>query len=476
MNTLKNSHKPELLAQEEDQQAILDLLQLQRAFFASGQTLDIAFRKTQLHRLLEAVQAHEQELIEAMHADFHKPAFETYTTEIGFVEKELRLVLKNLKRWTRPKPVRESLLNFPARSYIYSQPYGIALIIGPWNYPMQLVLNPLIGAMAAGNCAIIKPSELTPATSAVIVKLISSTFDPAYLAVVQGGVQTTQHLLAQRFDYIFFTGSTTVGRLVMKAAAEHLTPVTLELGGKSPAIVSDDADLGLTARRIAWGKFMNAGQTCVAPDYVLVQEQVKDELMEQLRIAILAFYGEDPRYSTDFARIINDHHYERLSGYLQDGVVRIGGQQEPGSRYIAPTVLDRVNWDHSVMQEEIFGPILPVLTYTSLDDAIGQVNAGGKPLALYFFSNDRQQQEKVLTQTFFGGGCINDTISHLINPNLPFGGVGESGVGSYHGQSSFDLFSNQKSIVRRGTWLDLPLRYPPYGNRLQFVRKLFKWL
>ncbi|MCP2045467.1 aldehyde dehydrogenase [Pontibacter sp. HSC-36F09] len=463
-------------AREADPQAVLDLLQQQRAFFAGGHTLDVSFRKEQLQRLLEAVRSHEQELIDAMYTDFRKPAFETFTTEIGFVEKELQLVLKNIVRWARPKAVSETLLNFPARSYIYSQPYGVALIIGPWNYPLQLVLNPLIGALAAGNCAIIKPSELTPATSAVIARLIAKTFDPRLVAVVEGGVSTTQHLLAQRFNYIFFTGSTQVGRVVMKAAAEHLTPVTLELGGKSPVIVAEDADLGLAARRIAWGKFMNAGQTCVAPDYLLVQEQVKDELIERLRIAIQEFYGDSPRHSPDFARIINDRHYQRLNSYLQDGVVRIGGQHDAESRFIAPTVLDQVDWQHPVMQDEIFGPILPVLTYTHLDDAIRQVNAREKPLALYFFSSDKWEQQQVLEQVHFGGGCINDTISHLINPKLPFGGVGESGVGSYHGRASFELFSNQKSVVHRGTWLDLPLRYPPYGNRLALIKKVFKWL
>ncbi|WP_299701584.1 aldehyde dehydrogenase [uncultured Pontibacter sp.] len=461
---------------EADPQAVFDLLQRQRSFFANGQTLDIRFRQDQLRLLLEAVQNHEQEIIDAMYADFRKPAFETYTTEIGFVEKEIRLVLKHLKKWAKPQAVRETLLNFPARSYVYSQPYGVALIIGPWNYPLQLVLNPLIGALAAGNCAIIKPSELTPATAKVIAKIIQSVFDPAYVAVVQGGVSTTQHLLAQRFDYIFFTGSTQVGRVVMKAAAEHLTPVTLELGGKSPAIVAEDADLGLTARRIVWGKFMNAGQTCVAPDYLLVQEQVKEELIEQLRIAIQQFYGDTPRHSPDLARIVNDRHYERLSSYLRDGVVRIGGQHDAESRFIAPTVLDQITWNDAVMQDEIFGPILPVLTYTNLNDAIAQINTHEKPLALYFFSNSKERQQRVLKETHFGGGCINDTISHLINPNLPFGGVGESGVGSYHGQSSFELFSNQKSVVHRGTWIDLPLRYPPYGNRLAYIKKLFKWL
>ncbi|MBD1397771.1 aldehyde dehydrogenase [Pontibacter sp. JH31] len=472
-NTFTNQHPPE---QETGPVAIKELLQRQRDFFAGGHTVDLAFRKSQLRLLLQAIKSHEQELMDAMYADFRKPAFETYTTEVGFVEMELQLVLKKLEKWSRPRRVSETWLNFPASSHIYSQPYGVALIIGPWNYPLQLVLNPLIGAMAAGNCAIVKPSELAPATSAVISRLINTTFNPAYVAALEGGVSTTRNLLAQRFDYIFFTGSTQVGRLVMKAAAEHLTPVTLELGGKSPAIVAEDADLGLTARRIAWGKFMNAGQTCVAPDYVLVQEQVKDELIEQLRIAITQFYGPEPEASTDFARIINDRHFQRLSNYLQDGLVRIGGQTNPASRYISPTVLDQITWSQPVMQEEIFGPILPILTYSKLNEAIEQVNTGEKPLALYFFSSNKHQQDWVLEQAHFGGGCINDTMSHLANPNLPFGGVGESGIGSYHGQSSFDLFSNQKSVVRRGTWLDIPLRYPPYGNRLKLIRKVFKWL
>ncbi|MDX5420140.1 MAG: aldehyde dehydrogenase [Hymenobacteraceae bacterium] len=476
MNSPKTLTKQHPLVPETGPEAIQELLQRQRDFFNGGHTLDVAFRKSQLRLLLEAIKSHEQELMEAMHADFRKPAFETYTTEVGFVEMELQLILKNLEKWAKPRRVSEAWLNFPASSYIYTQPYGVALIIGPWNYPLQLVLNPLIGAMAAGNCAIVKPSEMAPATSAVVARLISTTFDRAYVAALEGGVSTTRHLLAQRFDYIFFTGSTQVGRVVMKAAAEHLTPVTLELGGKSPAIVAEDADLGLTARRVAWGKFMNAGQTCVAPDYVLVQEQVKDEFIEQLRIAISQFYGADPEASPDFARIINDRHFQRLSTYLENGLVRIGGQTNPASRYIAPTVLDQITWSQPVMQEEIFGPILPILTYNKLEEAIEQVNTGERPLALYFFSSSKEQQDWVLKQAHFGGGCINDTMSHLANPNLPFGGVGESGIGSYHGQSSFDLFSNQKSVVRRGTWLDIPLRYPPYGDRLRLIRKVFKWL
>ena len=461
---------------ETDLQRIRSLLGEQRKFFSTGKTLSLAFREERLRELQSAILQHEQELMDAMYADFRKPPAEAYATEIGFVELELKLVLKNLRQWAKPQRVKESLLNFPSRSYIHSDPYGLSLIIGPWNYPFQLLLAPLIGAMAAGNCTIVKPSELTPHTSAAVTRMLRAHFDEAYVTAVEGRVATTQHLLQQRFDYIFFTGSTKVGKIVLRAAAEHLTPVTLELGGKSPAIVTEDADLGLAARRIAWGKFMNAGQTCIAPDYLLVQESIKEDLIELIGQYIEQFYGQDPQQSPDFARIVNDTHFNRLSGYLKDGVIRTGGVTDAASRYIAPTLLDKVTWQHPVMQEEIFGPILPVLTFRHIDEAVRTVNQHEKPLALYLFTSDAEIKQQVLTQTFFGGGCINDTISHVANPNLPFGGVGNSGMGSYHGKSSFDLFSQQKSVLHRGTWLDLPMRYPPYTNRLQLLRKAFKWL
>ncbi|GHA55076.1 aldehyde dehydrogenase [Pontibacter akesuensis] len=461
---------------EADQRSVQKLVQRQRAFFASGKTLDVEFRREQLKRLQQAIRKHEQDLFDAMYSDFRKPEMETYSTEVGFVELELKLTLKNLTNWAKPRKVSESIINFPASSYVYSEPYGVALIIGPWNYPFQLLLNPLIGAMAAGNCAVVKPSELTPATSAVVARMLRENFEEDYVAVVEGGVQTTQYLLQQRYDYIFFTGSTRVGKIVMRAAAENLTPVTLELGGKSPAIVAEDADLGLAARRIAWGKYLNAGQTCVAPDYVLVEEQVKEEFVHLLSQTIQDFYGEDPAKSPDYARIVNDQHFSRLSKLLQDGVTRTGGQTDGNSRYIAPTVLDQVTWQHPVMQDEIFGPILPVIPFKGIDEAVKMVNNHEKPLALYFFSSSKSKQQQLLQYTHFGGGCINDTISHLINPNLPFGGVGASGMGSYHGKGSFDVFSHQKSVLHRGTWIDLPLRYPPYRNRLPMLRKLFNWL
>ena len=465
------------LPSPDDSQARLQqLVQRQRAFFASGKTLEPAFREAQLRLLQQAIRRNEQALFDAMYADFRKPAFETFATEVGFVELELKLTLNKLEDWVKPKKVKETILNFPARSYIHSTPYGLALIIGTWNYPFNLLIAPLIGAMAAGNCVLLKPSEIAPHTSAAITKMIQETFNEAYVAVVEGGVEVTQQLLAQRYDYIFFTGSSRVGQVVMKAAAEHLTPVTLELGGKSPAMVAEDADLELAARRIAWGKFLNAGQTCVAPDYVLVQEQVKEDLVQLLAKCIREFYGGDPRQSPDFARIINDRHFDRLSAFLQQGAIRAGGQTDSASRYIAPTLLDQVTWESPVMQEEIFGPILPILTYRNLDEAMQVVNAHEKPLALYFFSSSNKKKEAVLRCVQFGGGCINDTVSHLANPNLPFGGVGGSGMGSYHGKSSFDVFSHQKSVLHRGTWLDLPVRYPPYRDRLRTLRRLFRWL
>ncbi|GAB3527944.1 aldehyde dehydrogenase [Pontibacter brevis] len=459
-----------------DRQRIEQLVQKQRAFFATGKTLELPFRKEQLRKLQQAIRKYEQELFDAMYADFRKPEFESFISEVGFVETELKLTLKQSEKWAKRRRVKDSHINFPSRSYIYSSPYGVNLIIGPWNYPFNLLMTPLIGAMAAGNCVILKPSELASNTSAVIAKLIGENFDEGYIAAVEGGVETTQHLLAQRFDHIFFTGSTRVGQIIMKAAAEHLTPVTLELGGKSPTIVAEDADLELAARRITWGKFLNAGQTCVAPDYLLVHEQVKEELVQLISQCITDFYGDEPDKSPDFARIVNDRHFERLQAYLQNGVVRAGGKTDAQQRYISPTLLDQVSWEHPVMQEEIFGPILPVLTYRNLQEAIETVNRGENPLALYFFSSSKKKQQMVLRCTQFGGGCINDTVSHLVNPNLPFGGVGGSGMGSYHGKSSYDAFSHQKSVLHRGTWLDLPLRYPPYLNRLPLLRKLFHWL
>ncbi|MGK7369784.1 MAG: aldehyde dehydrogenase family protein, partial [Candidatus Halalkalibacterium sp. M3_1C_030] len=357
------------------------------------------------------------------------------------------------------------------RSYIYRQPYGVSLVIGAWNYPLLLSLSPALGSMAAGNCTIIKPSEISSHTSALLAEVINSNFDPGYLKVIEGAAETTQQLLDEPLDYIFFTGSTRVGKIIMKEAAKQLTPVTLELGGKSPAIVHSDADVKTAAKRIAWGKFLNAGQTCVAPDFVYVHENLKQSLLKHLIEEITDFYGSDPRKSSDFARIINDKHYNRLKSYLDNGSIVAGGRTSEQDLYISPTILDNICWDDKVMQEEIFGPILPVMAYDDLTVAIDILKSKPTPLSLYLFTDSKDVEEKVIKELPFGGGCINDTIAHLGNLNLPFGGLGQSGFGNYHGKSSFDIFTHKKSIMKKPTWLENPMRYAPYSGKLKWLKK-----
>jgi acyl-CoA reductase-like NAD-dependent aldehyde dehydrogenase len=364
------------------------------------------------------------------------------------------------------------LEQFPASAKIYPEPLGVVLIIGPWNYPFQLNILPLVGAIAAGNCAIVKPSEIAANTSKVVAELINKTFDPAYIAAVEGGVETSQQLLAEKFDYIFFTGGTNVGRVVMEAAAKNLTPVTLELGGKSPCIVDSDISIENSAKRIVWGKFINAGQTCIAPDYLLVNRAVKSEFLTAVTETIRSFYGENPAESTDYCRIISERHFNRLAEFLKDGKIVIGGETNAEEKYIAPTVIDGVSWDAPVMQEEIFGPILPVLEYSDLEEAIALINSRPKPLALYLFSRDKQKQKRVLRDTSSGGVCINDTVMQGALTSLPFGGVGNSGIGSYHGKASFDTFSHYKSVLNKGLWFDLEWRYAPYKGKLDFLKKV----
>ncbi|MGB0561830.1 MAG: aldehyde dehydrogenase [Spirulinaceae cyanobacterium] len=448
------------------------LIAAQRAFFATGQTQPYDFRIEQLRKLQEAIAAYEDKILAALQQDLHKPAFEAVAAEVIFNQEEITYALKHLKRWLRPQRVSAPLSQQPASAQIVPEPLGVVLIIAPWNYPFQLMIGPLIGAIAAGNCAILKPSELAPHTAAVIKDLIAATFDPAYITVVEGGKEVTQELLQHRFDHIFFTGGTAVGKIIMRAAAEHLTPVTLELGGKSPCIVEPDAHLEYSARRIAWGKFINAGQTCIAPDYLLVHESIKDALLAKVKAAVQEFYGDDPAQSEDYCRIISDRHFERLSGLIDPTQVIFGGQTDASERYIAPTILDNVTWDDPIMAEEIFGPILPVLTYQDWDDAIAQINARPKPLALYLFSSDKARQEQVLNQTASGGVCLNDTIMQVGVTTLPFGGVGDSGMGAYHGKTSFDTFSHTKSVLKRNFWFDLKLRYPPYAGKLKWVKLL----
>ena len=450
--------------------SVIDIIQKQRQFFATGKTKDVDFRIEQLKNLKSAIVTNQSRIVDAVNADLNKPEYEAYF-ELATIA-DINYAIKNVKSWAKPKKVPTSIEQFPASACLYPEPLGVVLIIGPWNYPFQLMISPLIGAIAAGNCAILKPSEVASHTSAVVADMITKTFDPAYVAAVEGGVEISQQLLAEKFDHIFFTGGTKVGKIVMQAAAKHLTPVTLELGGKTPCIVDSDIQVEYTAKRIAWGKFINAGQTCIAPDYLLVDKKVKPDLIQAIKTAIHEFYGDDPQKSPDYSRIINQHHLGRLAEFIKDGEVVVGGQTKPEDKYIAPTVLDKVSWDAPVMKDEIFGPILPVLEYDDFGEAIAQINARPKPLAFYLFSKDKEKQERVLRETSSGGVCINDTIMQGALTNLPFGGVGDSGIGTYHGKATFDTFSHQKSVLQKSFLLDLKWRYAPYLGKLDLIKKL----
>ncbi len=450
------------------------LLADQKRFFNTGKTKDIAFRKEKLESLHESLRENEETVLNALKQDLSKSFYEGYLTEFGIILEEIRFAKKHLSKWARPRRVRTHLFQFPASSYIYPEPYGISLIISPWNYPFQLSMAPLIGSITAGNCSVVKPSEYTPCTSRVIGEIIGSLFDPEYIAVIEGAAQISSTLLDEPFDYIFFTGSQAIGKIVMAAAARHLTPVTLELGGKSPCIVDCGVDLDRTAKRIVSGKFINAGQTCIAPDYLLVHRSVKAKLMNRIQSHIRRFYSENPQQSPDYPRIINDKHFNRLAKFLTNGSIISGGQTDRQDLYIAPTLLDDIAWDDPIMQDEIFGPVLPVIGYDDLSEAISQVRTLPRPLALYFFSNKRQDKERILKEISFGGGCINDTLLHVASPYLPFGGIGSSGIGSYHGKASFDTFSHRKSILKKPLGIDIPLRYPPFKNKLKVLRKLMR--
>ncbi|MFA5668890.1 MAG: aldehyde dehydrogenase [Balneolaceae bacterium] len=450
------------------------ILDTQYEFFHAGKTRDISFRVDQLNTLKKLITENEEQLIDAVHKDFKKSAFETYGTEIGLIITDINFAIKNIANWTKPKSVSTSLVNFPSKNYVITEPYGNALIISPWNYPILLTLQPLVGAIAAGNTAIIKPSELTPHTSQLLAELFKAYFYEQYIAVVLGGADVADQLVRLKFDYIFFTGSTRVGKIIMKTAADNLTAMTLELGGKSPCIVDKTANLEISARRIAWGKLVNAGQTCVAPDYVLIDAGVKDEFIEYLKQAITSFYGDNPKESPDFPRIINEAHFDRLTGYLSDGKTVIGGHSDASESYIEPTVLDEISWDDAIMQEEIFGPILPILTYSSIEECIAGIKKYPNPLALYVFTANEDFEQQIFDNISFGGGAVNDTIAQLGNHHLSFGGVGASGFGSYHGKASFDSFSHQKSIMKKPFWPDVPIRYAPYEGKLGLVKKILK--
>ncbi|MFT4412323.1 aldehyde dehydrogenase [Fredinandcohnia humi] len=450
------------------------LIQKQKEFFLSGKTKELRFRIQTLNKIRSLIKTHEKEIMETLRIDLNKSDFEAYATEIGFVLEELRFTLKHITKWVKPRRAKTTIAGFGSKNYIYPEPYGVALIIAPWNYPFQLAFAPMIGAIAAGNCVILKPSELTPKTSELLASLIRDNFPEEYIAVVEGGVETSTALLKEKTDYIFFTGSVPVGKIIMEAASKNLTPVTLELGGKSPCIVHKDANLKYAAKRIAWGKFTNAGQTCIAPDYLYVHSESKDEFLKYLKESINELYGNALASNSDFTKIVSDRHFSRLTSFLDNGKAFYGGQFDEEKRIIEPTVLVDVTWEDKVMEDEIFGPILPVLEYDDIFDIIAVINNRPKPLALYIFSENERVQNKVLECISFGGGCINDTVYHFIAPHLPFGGVGESGIGAYHGKGSFDVFSHEKSVLKQTTRFDLPFRYPTTKNALRKIKLFMK--
>jgi len=433
-------------------------------------------RKNSLKKLLTNVIKYEDEIIKSLYDDFKKPAFEAVATETSYIISDLKDTIANIDSYCKPKKVKFNLLNFPSNDYIIFEPYGKVLIIAPWNYPFQLAICPLVSAIAAGNTVVLKPSELTPHTSAIIAKIIIESFEKNHVSVEQGGQEKSTELLNQRWDYIFFTGSVAVGKIVAKAAAVNLTPVTLELGGKSPCIIDHTAKMALAAKRIVWGKFINAGQTCIAPDYILVHHSVKANLITELKNEVIKAFGTDIKNSPDLARIINLKNWERLVGYIQPDKVVFGGETDKETLFIAPTLIDEPELKSDIMQNEIFGPILPIISYQNENELKTIIDSYEKPLSLYVFTERTNFANDIINQFSFGGGCINDTIMHIANKRLPFGGVGHSGMGAYHGKYSFDTFSHKKSISKKGTWLDVPLRYAPYKDKVTILRKLFKWI
>lgn len=451
---------------------ITKLIEKQREFFLSGKTLSVDFRLDMLKKFKAAVAQNEEKIAQALKKDLNKSACEAYMVETGMVLDDLGYAIRHLKSWARAKTVPTPLAQFSSKSFVVPEPYGVALIMSPWNYPVQLCLEPLTGALAAGNCAIVKPSAYTINTSHMIKELISSVFPEEYVAVVEGGREENKALLEQKFDYIFFTGSVEVGKYVMECASKHLTPVSLELGGKSPVIMDKTADIALSAKRLAFGKYINAGQTCVAPDYLLIHEDIRDSFIAEFKKAVAGFYPNG-----DFSAmpiIVNDKHYKRIMGLIEGEDIVFGGKGDPARRFIEPTLLNNVSWDAPIMQEEIFGPVLPVLTYKNIDEAIDRIIARPKPLALYLFTSDKAVEAKVLSRVSFGGGCINDTIVHLATPHMGFGGVGDSGMGSYHGKLSFDTFTHYKSMLKKHA-LDLPMRYQPYTDKhFKMIRMFLK--
>jgi|TARA_R100000479_G_scaffold33554_3_gene14060 aldehyde dehydrogenase (NAD+) len=446
----------------------------QKAFFNTHTTKNIDFRIKQLYTLQAVLKENEALLNEAIYADFKKSEFDTYVSELALLYNDIKEAKRNIKKWSRKKRVSTNLLNFPASSYIVPEPLGVCLVIGAWNYPYQLSFAPVVAALAAGNTVILKPSELPSKTSEVMANLVNDNFDPQVFKVIEGGVPETTELLKQDFDKIFFTGSTKVGKIVYKAAAENLTPVTLEMGGKSPAFVTEDNNLKMTVKRMMWAKFLNAGQTCIAPDYVMVHEKVKEEFLELAKNEIEEEHFKFENHN--YVQIINDDNFDRLAAMIKPEQVYFGGNTDKEKRYIQPTILQNVSFKDPVMQEEIFGPILPVLSYSNLEEAISEVRKFPKPLSCYVFTNNKKTKRKILNEISFGGGAINDAVMHISNPNLPFGGVGQSGIGNYHGKAGFDCFTHYKSILDKPTWLELPIKYSPHTKRkLKWIKRIMRF-
>ena len=463
--------RPSINTTLKDRSDMLTLVEAQRAYFNSNATKSVTFRVQQLKRLHSILKANESAIFKAIHSDYQKSEFDSFLTEFLVLYDDLEVAIRKVSRWAKTQPARTNLLNWPSSSYIIPEPLGVTLVIGAWNYPIQLSLTPVVASMAAGNTIILKPSELCSATSKLTAKLINENFDPAYFKVVEGGIPETTALLDQKFDKIFFTGSTPVGRIVYQAAAKHLTPVTLELGGKSPVIVTPDCDLDVSVKRLVWAKFLNAGQTCIAPDYVLVHESVAEPFIEKVKQEIKA--SNLSIANGNYVQIINERNTARIIGLIDQAKVVLGGDSSLTERYIAPTLMTGVEFSDRIMSEEIFGPVLPVLRYSDLDAAIAQIKLRPKPLSLYVFTNDRETREKILREVSFGGGCVNDAIMHLANGNLPFGGVGASGMGRYHGEAGFQGFSHYKSVLDKPVWFEPSVKYFPHTS---LKLKLLRWL
>jgi len=454
---------------------ISELYNIQDKHTKSHSKLSVSERIHYLVKLKKIIQSRENEIYNTLKSDLNKPKFESYATEIGFLLNEISLFIKNLEKWAEPESIPSSIINFPSKDYIYKEPYGKVLIFSPWNYPFQLSLLPAMSAFACGNNVILKPSEHTPATSNLVKSIVSAVFPANIFSVIEGGAEVASELLKLKWDYIFFTGSVRIGKIVAKAAADNLTPTTLELGGKSPAIIDDSLDVKLVSKRIVWGKFLNSGQTCVAPDYLIVHESIKDLLIKELINSILEAFGKFTEKINNYTSIVNENNFDRLVKLINESKVIFGGQHDRKTKFIYPTLVDAPNAEDNIMIDEIFGPILPILTFNCQDDIDKIINKNPNPLALYVFTKSKEFEEKIITRYKFGGGAVNDTIVHLANPKLPFGGIGNSGYGSYHGKYSFELFTHKKSIIKRGTWYDNKLRYAPYAKKFSLMKKIIKY-